>query len=458
MKKKLITLSLIFTFIMTSAFGCNSTIVNKNATPKTITLTYWRVYDDQDAFDSIITNYKALHPYVNIVYKKFRFEEFDKELLNALAEDRGPDIFSIPSSRLQEYQAKLAPLPETTSMVYPVTQGTLQKQTVMTVKTVKTLSLKDLKNNFVDLVSNDMVLDKDGQQKIYGLPLFVDTLAMYYNQDLFNNAGISQPPQFWNKEFQQDVKKLTKINSQGNIIQSGAALGGSTNIERSVDILSLLMMQNGSDMMRDGTVSFQSAPLNSTLTYNPGGEALRFYTDFSNPAKEVYCWNNNMPNSLTLFSSNSLAIMFGYAYQLSTIRANNPKLNFSITKMPQIEGNSQQINYSNYWTEVVSNKSKNIDAAWDFVQFETSAQQAPSYLKVAKKPTALRALINSQLDDQDVGTFASEVLTAKSWYQGKDSLTAEKAFQEMIDLTVKNELPIEQIIEQAAAKVQQTIN
>jgi multiple sugar transport system substrate-binding protein len=323
--------------------------------------------------------------------------------------------------------------------------------------TTQSLTLKDLKNNFVDVVYSDVVLNKDGVDKIFGLPLYMDTMAMYYNTDLFNNAGISQPPQYWNLEFQQDVKKLTKQNSQGNIVQSGVAMGSSANIQRSQDILSLLMMQNGAVMMNGGSVTFQSVPPGSQQGYNPGLEALRFYTDFSNPDKDVYCWNSNQPNSLTMFEQGNLAIMFDYAYDLPTIKAAAPKLNFSVAKMPQIQGNSNLVNYANYWLETVSTKSKNVDAAWNFIQFETSQDQVQNYLKVAQKPTALRALINSEINDLNIGVFASQVLTAQSWYHGNNPLAAETAMQQMIDMTVKDEKDINAIIGQGADKVQQTV-
>jgi ABC-type glycerol-3-phosphate transport system substrate-binding protein len=455
MKNKFLPLFLLLVFLLTAGAGCSGNVNPNKINP--ITLTYWRVYDDEDAFAEIIAAYKKIHPYINIEYKKFRYEEYEKELLNALAEDRGPDIFSIPSSWLREYQPKIAPLPSELTLIYPVTRGTIKKETVAEVRTSKSLSLLELKKNFVDIVYSDVVIPSGGADKIYGLPLYVDTLAMFYNPELLNSAGIAQAPAYWNNEFLDDVKKLTKQNARGNIVQSGVALGGGENVERSQDILSLLMMQNGAIMMENGSVLFQTIPPGGDSSYHPGIGALRFYTDFSNPAKEVFCWNSNMKNSLSLFAEGNLAMMFGYSYYLPTIRAMAPKLNFSVAPMPQIQKNAKQINYANYWVETVSAKSKNLNEAWDFVQFETAAEQAGSYLKIAKKPTALRALISSQLDDLEIGPFAGQVLTAQSWYRGKNSQAAEKAMVEMIDLAVKNEQKTEDIIDQGAAKIQQTI-
>jgi multiple sugar transport system substrate-binding protein len=458
MKKRFLALFLLFVFILSSGFGCKTTNKAVQDKMKPVTLSYWRVYDEEDAFIEIINKYKALHPFVNVEYKKFRYEEYEKELLNALAEDRGPDIFSIPSNWLKEYQPKISPLPPQITMVYPVTRGTLKKETIPELRTTKSLTLKDLRDNFVDIVYSDAIIEKDGVQQIYGLPLYVDTLAMFYNPDLLNNAGITEAPKYWNQQFQQAVKKLSKQNNKGNLIQSGVAMGGSDNIERSSDVLALLMMQNGAVMIDGDVTMFHSIPPGSDKKYNPGMEALRFYTDFSNPAKEVYCWNSNLGNSLELFAQGSLAMMFGYSYHLPIIKSLAPKLNFAISRMPQIEGNNKQVNYANYWMEVVSNKSSNTDTAWDFLQFATAAEQVESYLNATKKPTALRALVNKQLDDLEMGSFAEQVLTAQSWYHGKDSRAAEKAFRDMIDLAIKGTMDLDDIINDAAKKVQQTLN
>jgi multiple sugar transport system substrate-binding protein len=315
-----------------------------------------------------------------------------------------------------------------------------------------------VRDMFVDVVGRDVILEDN---KIYGLPLSVDTLAMFYNKDLLNNAGISEPPKYWNREFLQSVKKLTKQDPKRGLIQSGVAMGGSTNIERFTDIISLLMIQNGATMIdENGKTSFHLIPSFARESgYNPGLEALRFYTDFANPTKESYSWNSEMNNSLEMFISGNLALMFGYAYHIPAIKAAAPKLNFSVTKFPQIEGSPPtNINFANYWVETVSKKSQNKNEAWDFIQFITQADQAKIYLEKAQKPTALRSLVQSQRTDDTIGVFADQVLTAKSWYRGNNVTAAENAFTEMVEAVFNNtEENIDKIIINGAARVQQTI-
>lgn len=459
MRKKISILALLAIFLISSGFGCKKTGNVTNEAMKPVTLTYWRVFDGPDAFEEIIQKYKAQHPFVNIEYRKLRYDEYENELLNALAEDRGPDIFSIHNTWIRKYKSKIEPMPASTKMVYPVERGSIKKEIVYEMITIPGLTPGQVRDNFVDVVSKDVILE---DQKIYALPLSVDSLAMFYNKDLLNNAGISQAPKYWNRELLQAVKKLTKQDPKRGLLQSGIAMGGSTNIERYSDILSLLMMQNGATMINDNSkVSYHVIPdFAQESGYNPGLEALRFYTDFANPGKESYSWNSDLNNSLEMFISGNLALMFGYAYHIPVINTSAPKLNYSIAKFPQIEGNPPtNINFANYWVETVSKKSEHKNEAWNFVQFLTSAEQAKIYLDKVKKPTALRSLVEEQKSDDTIGVFASQVLTAKSWYRGNNVDAAEMVFAEMIEAILSNtEDDINKIINNGAAKVQQTIN
>ena len=186
---------------------------------------------------------------------------------------------------------------------------------------------------------------------------------------------------------------------------------------------------------------------------------MRFYTDFANPGKESYTWNNELGNSLEMFSSGNLAIMFGYSYHIPLIKAAAPKLNFSVSKFPQIEGNPPtNINFANYWVETVSKKSTHKNEALDFIQFMTKSEQVGSYLEKTKKPTALRSLISSQRNDDEIGVFADQVLTARSWYQGMNVIAAENAIKEMIDAVLVNTADrMPNILNTTASRVQQTI-
>lgn len=460
--KKFFILSLLAALTLSGAL-CKTVSKEVTEATKPVQLVYWRVFDDSDAFTDPIAEYAKIHPNVSIVYRKLRYEEFSSMLLNALAEDRGPDIFSIQNTWMRGYQNKILALPDSITLPYRTIQGTIKKDVVWELRTNKSLSLRDLKTQFIDQVSEDVVLpstdEKTGatSDKIFGLPLAVDTMVLFYNKELLNAAGIAEPAKDW-QELQDHVKKLTKQDAQGNITQAGAALGAAANIDRSTDILSVLMMQNGAQMTDDaGHATFNLVPEGLTgRTLPPGTEALTFYTDFASPQKEVYTWNETLPNSIDAFVQGKVAYMFGYSYDIPAIKSRAPKLNYGIVKLPQISGN-REVNFANYWVEVVSKKTAHSNEAWDFVQFLTNAQNAKSYLDKTRKPTALRSLIQKQTEDIELAPFASELLTAKSWYKGKNELVAEQAIKDMITTVLQGVEPIAQAINLGAEKVNQTL-
>ena len=466
MQKKIISIIFVFVFLLTSGFGCKLTNKETQQAMRPVTLEYWRVFDGADAFDEIIAGYKALHPFVNINYRKLRYSEYEDELIDALAEDRGPDMFSIHSTWTHKYKNKIEPMPATITMAYPVVKGTVKKEIIPELRTTRSITLTNLKNAFIDTVFDDVVMpirnERTGEynNRVIGLPLSVDTMALFYNRDLFNNSGIADPPKYWNKEFQQNVKRLTKLDVRGKIIQSGVALGGAENIERSADVIALLMMQNGAVMSDGGSILFNRVPLvYKNQDYNPGLEALRFYSDFANSAKEVYAWNSELEDSVELFVAGNLAMMMGYSYHVPVIDARAPKLNYGIAPIPQIEGSGVGMNYANYWVETVSKKSEYTDEAWDFIQFAARAENVGSYLSKTKKPAALRVVAADQSEGEDVPIFAQQVLTARSWYRGEDYLAAESVIHQMINDAVgrQDDKEMVDIINAGALRVQQTI-
>ncbi|HWR00209.1 MAG TPA: extracellular solute-binding protein, partial [Candidatus Methylomirabilis sp.] len=272
-------------------------------------------------------------------------------------------------------------------------------------------------------------------------------------------AGIPTPPEGWD-QFQAQVRKLVKKDDQDKIIQAGAGIGTGQNVERAPDILSLLMMQNRTVMTdEDGFPTFTRTPaeLEGQREQPPAYESLVFYTDFANPAKDVYTWNADQPNSLDAFIQGTSAFFLGYNYQLPLIKARAPKLNLGVTKVPQITGNPE-VNFANYWMWTVSKKTQSSDLAWLLVNFMASKDESAKYLTAAKRPAARKALLEGQLEDEDVGVFASQVLTAKTWYRGVNAKGADEALIELIDAAIGADQDVfSNAMRIASEKVAQTI-
>ena len=420
---------LIFSLVVPFFSGCGK----DDAIQYSVSLEIWGVFDDSVDYSDIISEYRKINPFIdNITYKKFTIENYKKDLLNALASGTGPDIFMINNSWMPSFEDK----------VYPAPEYLINKQSFL--------------NNFVDVVADDFI-GREGE--IYGAPLSVDSLALYYNKDLFNAAAITNPPATW-EDMAEDSKKITKIDDFGEIYRSGVALGTAYNINRSADIVNLLLFQHGSEMPNRENSEFN-------LDINIGREVLEFYSQFARSSSPLYSWNNAMHYSIDSFYEGDLAMMLNYSWHIDTLKNKNAKLNFAIAPVPQLSLDNP-INNANYWTFVV-NEDKEVarreghspvsneeraHEAWQFLKYLTfkngnkfsvkniksgnnkefamAIDPAEMYMEETNRPAARRDLVESQKTDPILGAFAYGNLIAKSWYR-KDADAIESIWAEIID-------------------------
>ncbi len=460
-KKKLVSLASI---VLGAALlsGCGF----KTAPPEKyqVKLEVWGVFDDSDAYAEIFGAYRKINPYVGeINYRKLPLETYQEDLLDALAAGKGPDIFMIRNSWRGAFEDKVALAPES-------------------------LTEKEYRDTFVDVVAEDFV--KDG--KIYGVPLTADSLALYYNKDLLNAAGIARPPVTW-EELLDNLHKLNRVDQFGNLTQSAVALGTAYNINRSTDVLTVLMLQMGSDIGRRGQKRVEFADDNSR-------RALEFYTQFANISSSFYSWNPRLHYSIDSFYEGTLGMMLNYSWHYSTIKQKNAKLNFAVAPLPQFAGTAP-VNFANYWGFAVAKNKVAEDAqasggktaektpkpdlekqnylrtheAWQLLKymafphpenkitlqngiagttrdFTLNFDPTKKYLEKTGKPAARRDLIEEQKNDVVFAPFAAGNLIARNWYQG-DSEGVEVIFAEMIDAVNNNEKGIYDILTTAVNRV-----
>ncbi len=401
-KFRIASMALAVLSIVLLSAGCGG---GGNTKAEKITLTIWKPFVESDKMNTIISAYKKQKPNVTIEYTKKNIENYEEELKDALASGQGPDIFSINNSWLPQYLNKVEPAPE------------------------KLYTLKEYRDAFVDVVSNDFVRDN----KIYGTALWVDSLGLYYNKDLLGTAGIATPPKTWD-ELARDARMITSQNEDGYFDRSGVAIGTSSNVNRSVDIVYLMMLQAGViPWSSDGrSPRFAGSIQRAGQSVNPGAEALEFYTSFANPSTANYNWNLESDYSVDAFANGRAGFLYGYSYTRSQIDSKNPNLNYDVAPVPQYDPGQPNVNFASYFGEVVSKQSKQKEAAWDFLKFATSKKTLDAYYAKDKQPSSRRDLIELQTQDLEIGVFAHANLTAKSFFKYNEP-KFDAIFEDLID-------------------------
>jgi multiple sugar transport system substrate-binding protein len=455
---KLATLLVGFSLLLSGCALFNTGGTNLKA--ENMTLEFWGVFDASDAYDEIIAAYSQARPNIQIKYRKLRWDEYEKELLEAWAEDRGPDIFMVHNNWVGKYQTKIAAMPAVLKVPWlKQEKGAFKNRSVTVVDTVNMPSLEEMKDLFVPAVYGDTV--RDGQ--IWGLPLAVDNLVLFYNRALLSASNVVAPPKTWN-ELVTMTGQITKTDN-GKLVRSAIAMGTANNNNRFFDILSLLLMQQGAlTVDNNGKV---------ILDQTKAEKALDFYLDFaprwqSNGNKiltTAYTWDDSVaPEATDAFIQGKLAMMFGYIYQWPFLKAQAPNLDIAVTGVPHmVEGGADinkgvSINLANYWLLSAAKKTKHANEAWDFIRFATLGRsrtvdannqeviklRAENYLEnnngnYAKLRTpALNELISKyqKSNDQRFQPGLGQVLTAQSWYRGKDAAGMENVFKQAINAVI----------------------
>lgn len=353
------------------------------------TLSVWGIGENNESFQTILSGFNKFKG-LTVVYQDFKsLDEYETALLEGLATGTGPDIFMIRNDMLPKYENKLSPL------------------------LPSTLSPYQLSELFPSTVEKDFVAD--GQ--IYALPLYLDTLALFYNRDLFAQHAVFSPAT-WD-DLVTLIPKLTEYGPGRQIVSPGAAIGGSSkNMKYAVDLLYLLMAQT------DAASGERPANDSQKLSSPSGIQALEFYTQFANAGSSAYTWNNTLPDDLELFAEGKLPIWFGYASDAAAIKTRAPFLDFRTAAIPQLKGTSARVAFPRYFGFAVSRQSFNQALAWEFItELTTNTDNARAYaIHTGRLPALFQAMADYK-DSSELSLFVNQAFIADSWVRGNPLLS-----------------------------------
>jgi multiple sugar transport system substrate-binding protein len=407
------------------------TVIIKKPSRKTSALEMWGIYDSPAVINSLINSFSQQHKNISIHYIQKETASYYDDLIKSFASNKAPDIFILPGDWLPIFQDKIS---------------------VLDLNKDKDFNLRLLNETYPQIVQDDLV----SNNSLLGIPLSIDTLALYYNKDIFDYYKIPLPPQTW-EDILKLVPKLRKTNPQGQITRAAIALGTSDNINWSTDILSELMMKVDSSMVdrQNARITFDDSITQNDMRFIPGAEALKEYTQFANPKSKYYTWGNNFPNAIYAFAQGKTAMLISYNLAQQVIKKEAPDLRYGITPFPffGFEDLVNQINYGRTMNAVVSNRSQSQQAAWQFLKYLSSQGVSQYYFAQTKNPPARLDLISAAMKDSQAGIFSSQILTSRNWYQF-DFQKINSLFSKMINDVILGNISAEQAVSSAASGIE----
>jgi multiple sugar transport system substrate-binding protein len=378
---------------------------------------------NQNMVDSMLSDLRQQDKSLqNVVYKQQKEDGHTVELINAMASGAGPDLVLLSQEDIFSFRDKVATIPYTA----------VSQQTFI--------------NSFVS--EGQLFLTTNGS---LALPFLVDPMVMYWNQDMFNSAGVAQPPRYWN-ELLDIAPRITTLDANNNVKKSAVALGEWSNIAHAKQLLSALFLQAGDPIVSrdsDGTVIVVFGVTPQSASENPAASALQFYTEFVNPTKTIYSWNRALPNSLKAFESGDVAIYFGFASDYSVIKASNPNLRFAVAQLPQLKGNSIQSTYGTLWGFAIPRTATNLSGALAVAQKLTNQDAAAIIAPKSMLPSARRDVSIGTEANAVAATFQQSSLMASGWTEPEPSKT-DDIFATMIQSVVSGKATPGEAVSQAA--------
>lgn len=389
-RKKYILIALAIITVIILIFLAARLFLKKPAKPpENVTLNYWGLWEDKDLIQPIFDDYKRLHPNVTVNYVKQDPKQYRERVAAAIERGEGPDIYRFHNTWIPMMYQYLAPMPKN---VYSDAEYE---------KIFYPTAIADLKvgGNY------------------YGIPLEIDGLLLFYNEDILKSAAVSVPST-WD-DVQNVVPKLT-VKEKGRIVTSAIALGTAENIEHFSDILGLMMLQNGTKLSQS---LFSCADKTATTC---ALEALSFYRKFAEAPNNT--WDDTLDNSIVAFAAGKVGMIISPSWEIFVIKemAKNSNLNFKTAPVPQLpceKSPCPKVDWATYWVEGVSNRTKNASYAWDLLKYLSQSDtmqklysQQVKYRKLFGEPYSRVDLGKSLSDNPYLAPLISSAPTMKSFY------------------------------------------
>lgn len=421
MSKFQIIVTAIFVVCLLTGVALFATYKSSDTADTLPVITIWGTFPSStfQSYVQAINNTRQTQLTVNYIQKDI--SNFDKDFIETLARGQGPDALLVPQEMVARHADKLVIIPS------------------------NVLTERDFKDTYISQA--EIYWTNQGAAAI---PFTIDPLVMYWNRDIFTNAGIAKPPVFWD-EFSNLVEKINQKDVNSNIRRSAIALGEFNNISHAREILSTLFLQAGNP------VTVRAEGIQSTLSSRSGGNkssipAVSFFAQFSNAQGKYYSWNRSLPTSKNWFLSGNLATYFGFASELSDIRLKNPNIDFDVAPLPQARGGKIRTTYGSMYGFSIVRTATDQLGTYNVFQILTAPESLSLLTSIVYLPPVRRDMLATGSTDPYLSIFYDSALISKSWldtYPSKSSLI----FQNMVESITSGRADVNQAVDTASDSI-----
>ncbi|GAB7057055.1 MULTISPECIES: sugar ABC transporter substrate-binding protein [unclassified Paenibacillus] len=376
-----------------------------NKPGETVKITWWDYMSSDEmveALTKVIDDYQKANPHVKIERTYVPFGDLKNKLLLGSAAGQLPDIVWIDNPDHQAFAAA----------------GVLADITAE----VKEWGQAD--QYFDGPWSSTVYKDKN-----YGVPNSSNNLALYYNVDMLEQAGV-KPPADWN-ELLDAAKKLTKQGVYGMSVSA-------VRTEQGTFQFLPFVWQSGSDV---------------TQFNSPGTvEAIKLWKELLDSgamSKEIL--GQDQQASMLQFAAGNTAMMVNGTWQIPVLKK-EAKFQWDIVPLPVNKQGGTILGGENW---AITSTSKHKDIAWDIVKFANQGEYLKNFLKAAGRLPSRRDFIQDPYwqGDRYFKIFADGMNVAKARAYGPNYPKISDAIQEMIQQVLTGVKSPEDAVKETDAKI-----
>ena len=261
-----------------------------------VKLAFWNGFTGGDGpyMKKLVEQFNGEHPNIAVTMTTIRWQDYYQKVPAAVQSGQGPDVGAAHQDNLGTLAARRA--------IQPLDDIATE--------------LKLEESDFIPAVWKGGIY----QDKRYGIPLDVHSLAQYWNSDQLSKAGLDAPPQN-REEFEAAVSKL-KSSGTNNPFWVPSLWPAH------LIFFSLLWQNGGTPYSEDG----QTATFNS----EPGVQALTWMVDQVKAG--VSPRNVAIDTQYNAFKTGRNAGTFDGIWQINDLKATAPKLKWQMAAVPQVFG------------------------------------------------------------------------------------------------------------------------
>ena len=342
-----------------------------------------------------------------VSYRYVPAENFDQTFLNALADQNPPDVILVSHEKMVEHRNRFQPISYDN---YPI---------------------RDFRSQYID--GAEIFALKDG---IYAFPVMVDPLMMFWNRDLLSDKGLLNAPKTWEDLVNKYTPALTVRDFNRNIESSAVALGEYGNIKNAFPIISMLLLQSDSALVKEEDNNQYQVVLDNAVSGGSGifGKTLEFYTGFSSVNNSLYSWNRSFSLDRDRFLSEDLAIYFGMGSEGKDLEMKNPNLSFDIAEVPQSLNGGNKRTYGNFYGFFVPKTAKNKNGAFLVMQLLSNDINAKKIADGYGMAPVSRNLVSAGSNDVYGRIIYQSVPNTRGWLNPDRDRLNDIMNEEIIDV------------------------